>query len=126
MQPVIAGLSQEVEEAAACARRVTPANLPADHPCRAILPSLLTGITLAFGRAVGEYVGSVTPFSSRANLPFKTEITPVLIVPKLEQYDYQGAAAIGVVMLIMSLAILFLVNLIQWWSGRRTGHVLAS
>jgi len=122
LQPVIAGLSQEVEEAAAClgasrfqtfSRVIFPA----------ILPSLFTGITLAFGRAVGEY-GSVVFIS--ANLPFKTQITPVLIVSKLEQYDYQGAAAIGVVMLIMSLAILFLVNLIQWWSGRRTGHVLTS
>ncbi|MGB8355874.1 MAG: sulfate ABC transporter permease subunit CysT [Chthoniobacteraceae bacterium] len=122
VQPVIAGLSQEVEEAAACLgasrsqtffRVVFPA----------VLPALLTGITLAFGRAVGEY-GSVVFIS--ANLPFKTEITPVLIVSKLEQYDYQGAAAIGVVMLIISLAILSLVNLIQWWSGRRTGHVLTS
>ena len=122
VQPVIAGLAREVEEAAACLgasrlqtfRRII---LPA------VLPSLLTGITLAFGRAVGEY-GSVVFIS--ANLPFKTEITPVLIVSKLEQYDYQGAAAIGVVMLLMSLAILLLVNLIQRWSGRRTGHVLAS
>lgn len=122
MQPVIAGLSQEVEEAAAClgASRLQTFRkiiLPA------VLPSLLTGITLAFGRAVGEY-GSVVFIS--ANLPYKTEITPVMIVSKLEQYDYQGAAAIGVVMLILSLAILMLVNLIQWWSGRRTGHVLAS
>jgi len=122
VQPVIAGLSQNVEEAAAClgasrsqtfGRVVFPA----------VIPSLLTGITLAFGRAVGEY-GSVVFIS--ANLPFKTEITPVLIVSKLEQYDYQGAAAIGVVMLIISLGILFLVNLIQWWSGRCTGHVLTS
>ena len=122
VQPVIAGLSQEVEEAAACLgasrfqtffRVIFPA----------VIPSLFTGIILAFGRAVGEY-GSVVFIS--ANLPFKTEITPVLIVSKLEQYDYQGAAAIGVVMLIMSLGILLLVNLFQWWSGRRTGHVLTS
>ena len=122
VQPVIAGLAQDVEEAAAClgASRFQTFRsiiLPA------VLPSLLTGITLAFGRAVGEY-GSVVFIS--ANLPFKTEITPVLIVSKLEQYDYQGAAAIGVVMLLMSLAILLLVNIIQWWSGRRTGHVLTS
>jgi sulfate transport system permease protein len=122
VQPVIAGLAQDVEEAAACLgasrwRTFRSVILPA------VLPSLLTGITLAFGRAVGEY-GSVVFIS--ANLPFKTEITPVLIVSKLEQYDYQGAAAIGVVMLIMSLAILFLVNIIQWWSGRRTGHILTS
>jgi sulfate transport system permease protein len=122
VQPIIAGLSQEVEEAAACLgasrlqtfRRVI---FPA------VLPSLLTGVTLAFGRAVGEY-GSVIFIS--ANLPFKTEITPVIIVSKLEQYDYQGAAAIGVLMLLISLGILFIVNLIQWWSGRRTGHVLST
>lgn len=122
LQPVIASLSQEVEEAAACLgasrlqtfRRVI---FPA------ILPALLTGTTLAFGRAVGEY-GSVIFIS--ANLPFKTEITPVLIVSKLEQYDYQGAAAIGVVMLLFSLGILLLVNLIQWWNGLRSGHVLNS
>jgi sulfate/thiosulfate transport system permease protein len=122
LQPVIASLGHDVEEAAAClgaSRFQTFKNviLPA------VYPALLTGVTLAFGRAVGEY-GSVVFIS--ANLPFKTEITPVLIVSKLEQYDYQGAAAIGVVMLLMSLAILSLVNLIQWWSGRKTGHVLAN
>lgn len=122
LQPVIAGLSQEVEEAAAClgASRLQTFR-SVIFP--AILPSLLTGVTLAFGRAVGEY-GSVVFIS--ANLPFKTEITPVLIVSKLEQYDYQGAAALGVTMLLFSLGILFLVNLIQWWSGRRAGHVLTS
>ncbi|HWB60647.1 MAG TPA: sulfate ABC transporter permease subunit CysT [Chthoniobacteraceae bacterium] len=122
VQPVLAALTQDVEEAAACLgasrwqtfRRVI---LPA------VIPSLLTGVTLAFGRAVGEY-GSVVFIS--ANLPFKTEITPVLIVSRLEQYDYQGAAAIGIVMLLLSLFILLLVNLIQYWNGRRTGHVLVS
>lgn len=122
VQPVMAGLAQDMEEAAAClgASRF-------DTFCRiilpALLPSLLTGITLAFGRAVGEY-GSVVFIS--ANLPYKTQITPVMIVQKLEEYDYQGAAAIGVVMLLISLAILLLVNVLQWWSGRRTGHVLTS
>ena len=119
VQPVLAGLAADVEEAAACLgasrwqtfRRII---LPA------VLPSLLTGITLAFGRAVGEY-GSVVFIS--ANLPFKTEITPVLIVSKLEQYDYPGAAAIGAVMLAMSLAILLLVNLIQAWNARSAGHI---
>lgn len=122
VQPVVAGLAQDVEEAAACLgasrwRTFRSVILPAT------LPSLLTGVTLAFGRAVGEY-GSVVFIS--ANLPFKTEITPVLIVSKLEQYDYQAAAAIGVVMLLISLVILLLVNLIQWWSGRHTGHTLTS
>lgn len=118
LQPIIHALSVEVEEAAACLgasrfqtfRRVI---LPA------ILPALLTGVTLAFGRGVGEY-GSIVFISG--NLPFKTEITPLLIVSKLEQYDYVGAAALGAVMLLASLLILILVNLVQWWSGRRTGH----
>ena len=119
LQPVIHALSVEVEEAAACLgasrfqtfRRVI---LPA------ILPALLPGVTLAFGRGVGEY-GSIVFISG--NLPFKTEITPLLIVSKLEQYDYVGAAALGAVMLLASLVILILINLVQWWSGRRTGHV---
>ncbi len=118
LQPVIASLSADVEEAAACLgstrwqtfRRVI---FPA------VLPALLTGIMLAFGRAVGEY-GSIVFISG--NLPFKTEITPLLIVAKLEQYDYHGAAAIGFVMVLASLAILLLVNALQWWSARRTGH----
>jgi sulfate transport system permease protein len=118
LQPVIASLPLEVEEAAACLgasrwqtfRRVI---LPA------ILPALLTGMTLAFGRGVGEY-GSVVFISG--NLPYRTEIAPLLIVAKLEQYDVVGAAAIGAVMVLASLGILLLVNLIQWWAGRRTGH----
>jgi sulfate transport system permease protein len=118
LQPVVAGLAQEVEEAAACLGATRW------HTFRriifpAILPALITGVTLAFGRAVGEY-GSVVFISG--NLPFKTEITPLLIVTKLEQYDYIGAAALGFVMLLVSFAIVVLVNLLQWWSSRRTGH----
>lgn len=121
LQPVIASLASDVEEAAATLgatrwqtfqRVIFPA----------ILPALITGMTLAFGRAVGEY-GSIVFISG--NLPFRTEITPLLIVSKLEQYDYQGAAAIGVVMLLASFAILVLVNALQWWSNRRTGHAFA-
>ncbi len=117
LQPVILALSQEVEEAAATLgasrwqtfrRVIFPATLP----------PLLTGMLLAFGRAVGEY-GSVIFISG--NLPFKTEITPLLIVTRLEDYDYQGAAGIGVVMLIFSLFILLTVNAFQFWNQRRFG-----
>src|ERR1700757_1933955 len=86
-----------------------------------VLPALLTGFTLAFARAVGEY-GSVIFIAG--NLPMKTEITPLLIVIHLEQFDYRGAAALGVVMLAMSFAVLFTINLLQAWGGRR--HVRAA
>jgi len=86
-----------------------------------VLPSLLTGFTLAFARAVGEY-GSVIFIAG--NLPMKTEITPLLIVIHLEQFDYRGAAALGVVMLVMSFAVLFTINLLQAWNRRR--HVQAA
>jgi len=81
-----------------------------------ILPALLTGFTLAFARAVGEY-GSVIFISG--NLPMKTEITPLLIVVHLEQFDYQGAAALGLVMLVISFVMLLTINLLQAW-GRRS------
>ena len=115
LQPVLISLAEEVEEAAAMlgATRFTTFRrviFPA------ALPALLTGITLSFGRAVGEY-GSIVFISG--NIPFKTEITPLLIVAKLEQYDYQGAAGIGLVMLLASFGILALVNTLQWWNARR-------
>ena len=81
----------------------------------AVLPALLTGFTLALARGIGEY-GSVVFISG--NLPFKTEITPLLIVIKLEQFDYAGAAALGFIMLVMSFVMLFAINLVQAW-GRR-------
>src|ERR1700722_13620158 len=81
-----------------------------------ILPALLTGFTLAFARAVGEY-GSVIFISG--NLPMTTEITPLLIVVHLEQFDYQGAAALGLVMLVISFVMLLTINLLQAW-GRRS------
>ncbi len=86
----------------------------------AVLPALLTGFALAFARAVGEY-GSVVFISG--NMPMKTEITSLLIITKLEQYDYAGATAIAVVMLTASFVILLAINLLQWWAGRaaRTG-----
>ena len=85
-----------------------------------VLPALLTGFTLAFARAVGEY-GSVIFIAG--NLPLKTEITPLLIVIHLEEFDYKGAAALGVVMLTISFAVLLAINLLQAWGRRR--HVRA-
>jgi sulfate transport system permease protein len=106
VQPVIADLSLEPEEAAACLganrwQTFTKVILPP------IIPSTIAGMTLAFGRAVGEY-GSVVFISG--NLPFKTEIAPLMIVTKLEQYDYAGATTIGLVMLIASFLILAISN----------------
>ncbi|MBX7157466.1 MAG: sulfate ABC transporter permease subunit CysT [Verrucomicrobiae bacterium] len=118
VQPVIQDLQTDMEEAAAClgANRwqiLWRVILPT------LMPALLTGIVLAFGRAVSEY-GSVVFISG--NLPFKTEITPLLIVTKLEQNDYEGAAALGFVMLVASFIILFAVNGLQGWEERRRGR----
>jgi sulfate transport system permease protein len=82
----------------------------------AIMPAALTGFTMAFARAVGEY-GSVVFISG--NMPMRTEITPLMIVTKLEQYDYAGATAIAVVMLVVSFVMLLAINLLQAWSGGR-------
>jgi sulfate transport system permease protein len=87
-----------------------------------VLPALLTGFTLAFARAVGEY-GSVIFISG--NLPMRTEITPLLIVIRLEEFDYRGAAALGFVMLVISFVMLLTINLLQAWGRRRhiaVGH----
>jgi sulfate/thiosulfate transport system permease protein len=81
-----------------------------------LLPALLTGFALAFARAVGEY-GSVIFISG--NMPMKTEITPLLIVTKLAQYDYTGATALAVAMLAMSFVLLLFINMLQWWSRTR-------
>jgi sulfate transport system permease protein len=115
VQPVLQNLDAEVEEAAA--------SLGAGrwHTWRWVLlpelwPALLTGFTLAFARAIGEY-GSVVFIAG--NMPMKTEITPLLIITKLDQYDYAGATAIGVFMLAVSFALLLMINALQWWSGRR-------
>jgi sulfate transport system permease protein len=115
LQPVIAGLAIEVEEAAACLganRRQTFRRVI--FP--AVSPALITGMMLAFGRGVGEY-GSVVFISSMQ--PFRTEITPQLIVIKLEEYDYAGAAGLGLVMLLMSFLIVGVVNLIQHAANKR-------
>jgi len=118
LQPVLSDLAAEVEEAAACLganrwqtfRRVI---FPA------VSPALLTGVMLAFGRGVGEY-GSVVFISSM--LPYRTEITPHLIIIKLDESDYVGAAGLGLVMLLMSLAIVVTVNVLQYFSARRRGR----
>src|SRR3989338_4178496 len=83
-----------------------------------IIPALITGFTLAFARAIGEY-GSVIFIAG--NMPGKTEIAPLLIMTKLEQYDYTGATAMAVVMLLVSFALLALTNFIQWVSSKRIG-----
>jgi sulfate transport system permease protein len=116
VQPVLQELDHEIEEAATTLganrwqtfRRVI-------FPY--MLPAVLTGFALAFARAIGEY-GSVVFISG--NMPMKTEITPLLIITKLEEYDYAGATAIAVVMLVVSFALLLCINGLQWWSSRRT------
>ncbi len=115
IQPVLEDLDPEIEEAAVSlgagrwqtVRRVI---LPP------LVPALLTGFALAFARALGEY-GSVVFISG--NMPMRTEITPLLIITKLEQYDYAGATAIAVVMLVVSFVLLLLINLLQAWSAKR-------
>src|SRR6266478_998627 len=115
VQPVLEDLDKEMEEAAASLgadrwQTITRVLVPA------ILPAALTGVTMAFARAVGEY-GSVVFISG--NMPMRTEITPLLIITKLEQYDYAGATAIAVVMLVASFVLLLAINLLQVWGGRR-------
>jgi sulfate transport system permease protein len=118
VQPVLEDLEAEAEEAAASlganrAQTFLKVILPA------IWPALLTGFSLAFARAVGEY-GSVIFIAG--NMPMVSEITPLLIITKLEQYDYAGATAIAVVMLVISFILLLIINGLQWWSATRHGH----
>lgn len=117
VQPVLENLGSELEEAAA--------SLGADRVqtflrvlLPTLLPALLTGFAMSFARAVGEY-GSVVFISG--NLPMRTEITPLLIVTKLEQYDYAGAAALGSVMLLFSFVLLLGINGLQHWNQTRQG-----
>ena len=84
-----------------------------------LLPALLTGFALAFARAVGEY-GSVIFIAG--NIPFVSEITPLMIISKLEQYDYQGATAIALVMLLISFVLLLAINGLQAWTNQRSGR----
>jgi sulfate transport system permease protein len=115
VQPVLEDVEREVEEAAAS----LGANRWQTFGCvilPTILPALLTGFALAFARAVGEY-GSVVFIAG--NMPMVSEITPLIIITKLEQYDYAGATAVAVVMLVASFILLLLINLLQAWSQRR-------
>ncbi len=119
VQPVLEDLGAEVEEAGASlgANRwqvFYKIILPA------IWPAVITGFALAFARAVGEY-GSVIFIAG--NMPMVSEITPLIIITKLEQYDYAGATAVAAVMLVISFILLFAINGFQWWSNRRLGHV---
>ena len=114
VQPVLADLDAEVEEAAASlgATRLQTFRYVI---VPMLLPSLLTGFSLSFARALGEY-GSVVFISG--NRPMKTEITPLLIITKLDQYNYAEATAIAVVMLVFSFLMLLTVNVLQWWGSR--------
>lgn len=119
VQPVIEEIDKEVEEAAATlgAGRIQTFRLVI---LPGLTPALLTGFALAFARAVGEY-GSVIFIAG--NIPYVSEIAPLLIVIRLEEYDYAGATAIAAIMLILSFAMLFLINMVQAWSRRRYGDV---
>jgi sulfate transport system permease protein len=117
VQPVLNEMEKDIEEAAWCLgasqfetfwRVVLPP----------LFPSILTGVALGFSRAVGEYGSTVIVAS---NIPFKDLIAPVLIFQRLEQYDYAGATVIGTVMLAISLAMLFAINLLQAWRRRYDG-----
>ncbi len=117
LQPVLEATEPDMEEAAltlGASRWVTVWRVIFPP----LIPALLTGFALSFARAVGEY-GSVAFISG--NMPMRTEIAPLLIMTKLEQYDYAGATAIAVVMLVISFAMLLTINLLQAWSRRRTG-----
>jgi len=114
LQPVLEHLERDVEEAAATlgASRVrTFFTIIAPT----LLPAVITGFALAFARAVGEY-GSIVFISG--NLPFKTEIAPYLIVMRLEEYDYTGAVAIAVVLMVISFALLYVINWLETWASR--------
>ncbi|PTR15703.1 sulfate transport system permease protein [Nitrosospira sp. Nsp2] len=116
VQPVLEDIESELEEAAATlganrAQTFSRIIFPT------LFPALTTGFALAFARAIGEY-GSVIFIAG--NMPLVSEITPLLIITKLEQYDYAGATALAVVMLVISFVMLLIINLLQWWSRRRS------
>ena len=120
VQPVLEDLEAETEEAAASLganrwQTFTKIIFPA------IAPALLTGFSLAFARAIGEY-GSVIFIAG--NMPMVSEITPLIIITKLEQYDYAGATAVAVVMLVISFILLFAINGLQWWSSQRNAKTI--
>ena len=118
VQPVMEEIDREVEEASATLgasrwQTIYRVLLPG------LAPAILTGFALAFARGVGEY-GSVIFIAG--NIPYVTEIAPLLIVIKLEEFDYAGATAIATIMLVISFAMLFVINLIQAWSRKRYGN----
>ena len=118
VQPVLEDLQKEIEEAAATLganrwQTFTKVIFPV------LTPALLTGFALAFARALGEY-GSVIFIAG--NMPMVSEITPLLIITKLEQYDYQGATAIAVVMLVAAFVLLLAINALQAWTRARQGR----
>lgn len=119
VQPVLSDIETELEEAASALganrwQTISKVILPI------LFPALLTGFALAFARGVGEY-GSVIFIAG--NMPYKTEIAPLMIISRLEEYDYAGATTIAAVMLVLSFAVLLLINLVQAWASRRTGRV---
>lgn len=118
VQPVLSDIETELEEAASALganrwQTITKIILPI------LLPALFTDFALAFARGVGEY-GSVIFIAG--NQPFKTEIAPLMIISRLEEYDYAGATTIAAVLLVLSFIILFVINLLQAWANRRTGR----
>ena len=117
VQPVLEDTEKELEEAASCLgatrwQTFTRVIFPS------IAPALLTGFAMAFARAIGEY-GSVIFIAG--NMPMVSEITPLIIIGKLEQYDYAGATAVALVMLVISFMLLLVINALQTWQRRRTG-----
>ncbi|MGR8932025.1 MAG: sulfate ABC transporter permease subunit CysT [Gammaproteobacteria bacterium] len=119
VQPVLQEFDTAMEEAAASLganrlQTVLRVILPN------VLPSAITGFALAFARGVGEY-GSVIFIAG--NMPYVSEVVPLLIITKLEQYDYAGATTIGLAMLMLSFVLLLLVNSLQWWTRRRYGQL---
>ena len=120
VQPILEDLESELEEAASSlgANRL---QIFQKIVFPILLPALLTGFALAFARAVGEY-GSVVFIAG--NIPMVSEITPLIIITKLEQYDYAGATAIALTMLIISLVLLLVINGLQAWSAKRSGRAI--
>lgn len=115
VQPVLENIEKGMEEASASlgANRLqtfTKIIFPE------LIPAILTGFALSFARALGEY-GSVVFIAG--NMPFKTEISPLIIMTKLEQYDYEGATAVATIMLVITFLILLSINILQWWTSRR-------
>ncbi|MFT4020605.1 MAG: sulfate ABC transporter permease subunit CysT [Acinetobacter sp.] len=120
VQPVLSDLETELEEAASALganrwQTIRHVIFPVT------LPAIFTGFALAFARGVGEY-GSVIFIAG--NQPFKTEIAPLMIISRLEEYDYAAATTIAVIMLLISFVILFVINLLQAWATRRTGRTV--